>query len=80
MPEPPLSLRDISFAGGRMAYLSHRHLEPEARLAAYLDEARRLLAVAPRLVAWLTIAPGAVGPDFETLRWFLLPEDVAAHG
>ena len=26
-----------------------------------------------------TIDGDAVGPDFEALRWFLLPEDVAAH-
>ena len=80
MPEPPLSLRDVSYEDGRMAYPSHRHREPEARLAAYLDEARRILAGTPRPVGAPTIAPGAVGPDFETLRWFLLPEDIAAHG
>jgi selenocysteine lyase/cysteine desulfurase len=91
LPEPPLSLRDISYEDGRMAWSSHRHHEPESRLAAYLDEAREILARPPRTFAAVpagTIGAGsdgsaadgmaAVGPDFEALRWFLLPEDVAS--
>ncbi len=50
---------------------------PSRRLAAYLDEARDLLARPPAPVGAPTIPDGAVGPDFETLRWFLLPEDVS---
>jgi selenocysteine lyase/cysteine desulfurase len=80
VPEPPASLRDISYADGRMAYPHHRHHEPEARLANHLAEARELLARPPAPLpaeSW----PGApVGPDFESLRWFLLPEEVASHG
>lgn len=73
-PEPPLSLDGIRYEAGRMVYESHRHREPEDQLAAYLDEARQLLAGSP--------APApppesyAVGPDFETLRWFILPSEV----
>ncbi|HEY5627891.1 MAG TPA: aminotransferase class V-fold PLP-dependent enzyme, partial [Candidatus Limnocylindrales bacterium] len=44
LPEPPASLRDISYADGRMAYPHHRHHEPETRLAGYLAEARELVA------------------------------------
>jgi len=76
-PEPPLSLRDISYAEGRMAYAAHRHREPEDRLAGYLDEARRILAAAPRSPAEPSMPADEVGPDFEALRWFLLPDDVA---
>ncbi len=79
-PEPPLSLRDVAYPGGAMTWSSHRHHEPESRLAEYLDEARAILARPPRALSAPTIPPGAVGPDFEDLRWFLLPEDVAAHG
>ncbi len=79
LPEPPLSLRDIDWRDGRMTYPSHRHREPESRLAGYLEEARRILAAPPRAVDTPTLAPGEVGPDFEALRWFLLPEDVAAR-
>ncbi len=79
-PEPPLSLRDIGYPDGVMTWPSHRHHEPESRLGAYLDEARAILARPPRSLASPTIPAGAVGPDFEALRWFLVPEDVAADG
>ena len=39
-PEPPLSLRDIRYEDGAMTWPSHRHHEPESRLAEYLEEAR----------------------------------------
>ncbi len=76
LPEPPLSLRDIRYEDGTMSWQSHRHHEPESRLAEYLVEARAILDRPPRPVTVPTIPAGAVGPDFETLRWFLLPEDV----
>ena len=78
LPEPPLSLHGISYDDGAMSYRSHRHREPEARLAGYLAEARERLAQPPGQLAAPSYPAGAVGPDFEALRWFLLPEDVAA--
>lgn len=77
-PEPPASLLDVSYADGRMAWPSHRHHEPETRLAGYLDEARALLARPVEAPAESSLPDGLVGPDFETLRWFWLPEEVAA--
>ncbi|MEO5964631.1 MAG: aminotransferase class V-fold PLP-dependent enzyme [Candidatus Limnocylindrales bacterium] len=77
LPEPPLSLNGISYDDARMAYPSHRHREPETRLAAYLEEARARLSLTPGPLAAPTIPAGSTGPDFEDLRWFLLPEDVA---
>jgi len=74
------SLRDIAWSAKGMSYAAHRQREPESRLADYLDEARRLLADPP--------APAAppqgsddldAGPDFEALRWFLLPAEAAAE-
>jgi selenocysteine lyase/cysteine desulfurase len=75
-PEPPLSLADISYDGGRMAYESHRHRAPESSLAGYLEDARRLLADAPVEVDGR--AQMEVGPDFEDLRWFWLPEEIVS--
>ena len=43
-PEPPASLCDVRYDDGRMDWPSHRHHEPESRLAGYLDEARAFLA------------------------------------
>jgi selenocysteine lyase/cysteine desulfurase len=73
--EPPLSLLDIRYDDGAMRYAAHRHREPESRLADYLAEARSILAAPPPAPP-----PEAldVSADFEALRWFWLPEEVAA--
>ncbi len=72
--EPPLSLHDVRYDDGRMAYAAHRHRAPEARLAEYLSDARDLLSGSPRS-AWSPVDP-ALDPDFEALRWFPLPSEV----
>lgn len=59
-----------------MGYTAHRHREPESRLTGYLDEARALLSALPPMPPG---EPLEVSPDFETLRWFLLPDEVAAE-
>ena len=76
--EPPLSLGAIRYdEGGAMRYTAHRHREPESRLADYLAEARRIFA-GPPPPATCIAEPLEVGEDFEHLRWFWLPEEVAA--
>ena len=70
-PEPPLSLRDIRYSDVTPRS-AHRHREPESALAGYLAEARGIFN-------------GTRGPaerveltaDFEHLRWFWLPEEIA---
>ncbi len=77
LAEPPMSLRDVRYADGLMSWPSHRRTEPESRLADYLDEARRLLADPPAPV--VPPEPLEVDADFELLRWFPLPDEVAPH-
>jgi selenocysteine lyase/cysteine desulfurase len=79
--EAPLSLNDIRYQDGRMTYASHRHREPESRLRDHLAAARNLLAEPPEPLAAAVegSATLAVGPDFEALRWFWLPHEVAAR-
>jgi selenocysteine lyase/cysteine desulfurase len=72
-PEPPLSLRDIGYAGHSPQRSAHRHLEPETALPRYLEEARSILA-APRAIP----GPVDLGADFEHLRWFWLPHEIPA--
>ncbi len=72
--EPPLSLRDVRYEAGRMVYRAHRHREPEARLADYLDEGRRILADPPRPPA--PPSRPEVDEDFEALRWFAWPDEI----
>jgi selenocysteine lyase/cysteine desulfurase len=75
MVEPPLSLLDIRYDDGAMRYAAHRHREPESRLADYLTEARSILAAPPPAPPPEALT---VSADFEALRWFWLPEEVAA--
>ena len=78
-PEAPMSLHDIRYEAGGLTYPAHRHRASEARLADYLAEAGRILA---EPVAALGAAPDPdaleVGTDFESLRWFWLPEEISA--
>ena len=70
-PEPPLSLRDISYSDTKVPWSAHRHLEPESALPRYLAEAHRILA-APRTAP----EPVQLSADFEHLRWFWLPHEI----
>ena len=85
-----LSLAAIRYDDGVMRYAAHRHREPESRLADYLAEARTMLGMAPGAPRparpWSANDPASglvgsldVGPDFEALRWFWLPEEMAAE-
>jgi selenocysteine lyase/cysteine desulfurase len=78
--EAPLSLADVRYdATGTMRYAAHRHRAPESALAGYLEDARRILA-APPAGPWSPQAGvEGVGVDFEDLRWFWLPHEVAAE-
>jgi selenocysteine lyase/cysteine desulfurase len=77
-PEPPLSLHDVSFSGAGVAYPAHRHQAGEEALAGHLEEAARILAdpVAALGAAPASEGPPLVGVDFESLRWFWLPDEV----
>ena len=75
LAEPPLSLGDIKYQSGGMRYASHRHRAPESRLADHLAEARAILAEQPEAVDG---PDAAVSADFEALRWFWMPSEVAA--
>ncbi len=78
LPEAPLSLRDIAYDGGRMDYTAHRHRAPDSSLRGYLEDARRFIA-APQPHASRSMDRASVGPDFEDLRWFWLPEEIGAE-
>ena len=77
-PEPPLSLHDIRYEAGGLQYPAHRHREPEARLEAYLADAERILGD-PAAALGPPPSPETleVDTDFEALRWFWLPEEIA---
>jgi selenocysteine lyase/cysteine desulfurase len=74
--EPPLSLEDIDYDTGGMRYAAHRHREPESRLKDHLATARTILAEPPIAVTGSEVE---VSADFEALRWFWMPAEVAAR-
>ena len=81
---PALSLRDVSYQGGRMTYRARHATEPEWALASYLEEARRVLDAAVRdfQSAGPTTTTETTPPlaaDLERLRWFPLPAEVLAE-
>lgn len=69
--EPPLSLRDVSYAGGVPRFPTSQARGGEELLAQHLAEADAILAAAqpPDLESH----PGDLSADFEHLRWFDLP-------
>ena len=71
---PPLSLHDVSYAGGTMTYPRHPHAGAEVDFDALLAEGRRLLARAGRERPEPLPRPD-VTADFEHLRWFPFPDD-----
>jgi selenocysteine lyase/cysteine desulfurase len=78
--EPRLGLAQLHYTPAGLDYDRTRHREPESRLRAYLEEGRALLAqAAPAPVVADHDADATLSPDFEHLRWFPLPGEVAAH-
>ena len=71
-PEPPLSLRDINYSEAT-PHSAHRHREPESALAGYLTQAREILDSTKGQAETMVLSP-----DFEHLRWFWLPQEIAA--
>lgn len=78
-PKPSLSLQDIAYDSGTMEYRSGRTTEPEAALAGYLEEARRILVAAGEELSSMTVEDPELSPDFESLRWFPLPSEVCGY-
>jgi selenocysteine lyase/cysteine desulfurase len=68
---PPLSLHDISYAGGAVSMPTNEATGGEELLAEHLRDGAAILAAAPE--PDLASHPGNVSADFEHLRWFDLP-------
>ena len=73
-PNPPMSLQDISYDSGQMAFANRRQFKT-SQLDSYLQEALRRCEN-PQSSADPIAAP-ETNPDFEHLRWFPYPSDVA---
>jgi hypothetical protein len=72
-----MTLDDVGYHDGAMRFTGHRHRAPESALAGYLEEARAVLGEPPPPIDRAAHVEG--GADFEHLRWFWLPEEIAAR-
>jgi hypothetical protein len=74
---PPMSLSGISYADGTMRYERPPHPRDDQPLAHWLEEGRRILEGADDAGAVEGSAP-ELSADFESLRWFPLPDEAPA--
>jgi hypothetical protein len=71
---PPISLYDVSYAGGAMEFGGQRSSAPESALAEQLQSARRLVASIPGELSREPAIEDPVLPEsYERMRWFPLP-------
>ena len=71
-----MSLKDLRYRGGKMSYPSRRMTAPEWVLPDYLEEAEIILQAIPEKQE--NVEDDIVlSANFEKLRWFLLPIEVA---
>ena len=76
LAEPPMSLFDISYEEGRMAYRPRRREFAGEELAGWLEQSRAILDHA---VDCDPCRCEGLSDDFRQLQWFPLPEDVGAQ-
>lgn len=74
-----MKLDDISYRLGKLEYRSRHITEPEWVLVNYVDEARKIIADEVSRFQELTIERTQLSEDFETLRWFPIPEEALAE-
>jgi selenocysteine lyase/cysteine desulfurase len=72
-PEPPMSLDEVSYASGEMAF-ENRRMTGADQLGTYLLEAQRLATEASTHPD-AALAPPQTTADFEHLRWFPYPSE-----
>lgn len=79
-PKATMSLHDLSYQSGKLEFRARMLTEPEWALPGYLTAAKRIFAeAAARFRRSPPVDPPAPSQDFESLRWFALPGEVAAE-
>jgi hypothetical protein len=72
-----MRLTDLTYRSGKLEFRSRHATEPEWVLANYLDEARRIISHASVDLPRRCGEPHTGSEDFEHLRWFPLPSEIA---
>ncbi|MGB0591655.1 MAG: aminotransferase class V-fold PLP-dependent enzyme [Myxococcota bacterium] len=78
-PEPQMTLADLSYRSGKLEFRSRQAREPEWILESYLEEAQRIVAEASPSRPHDRVVDPSLSSDFEHLRWFPLPGEIAAE-
>jgi selenocysteine lyase/cysteine desulfurase len=76
-PGPAMRLTDLSYRTGKLEYRSRHATEPEWVLEGYLEEAKQVIRQAER--GHRVAESPRLSQDFETLRWFPLPDEIHAE-
>jgi hypothetical protein len=77
-PESVLRLHDVSYAGGTLSFRGRPSAGRPRPLADDRADARRILDVAPSRLGG-DVPEDHRPPAYETLRWFLLPQEALAE-
>jgi hypothetical protein len=75
--DAPLSLSEIDYSTGTMLFDHRPKKDPDHVLSDYLSEARSILDDALPLGTEMETETEVFSDDFEHLRWFTLPHEVA---
>ncbi len=73
--EPPMSLRDVEFTAGGVRHRDHRATAGDEELSAFLADAKSILEGASD-TARQPCDRVEVSEHFESLRWFVLPDEI----
>ena len=73
------SLHDITYESGRIEYPSRHATEPEGAIRKYLRDAREILLQGAEQKFCDAASRPSLTEDFETLRWFPLPDEAASR-
>ena len=76
LAEPPLSLHDIDYSSGEMAYRRRPKFHSDDALAGYIEEARKIVAGLEVAEPPEPLGAPVVTADFEHLRWFPFPDEL----
>jgi len=76
-PTAGMRLHDVTYRSGKLEYRSRHATEPEWVLASYLEQARAIIDEASGESA--RAGEQKLSEDFESLRWFPLPEEIIAR-
>ncbi len=76
LAEPPLSLHDIDYTSGEMAFRRRPKYHSDEDLVGYLEEARKIATELEEAEPPEPLGPPEVTADFEHLRWFPLPDEL----